>query len=172
MNSRFKHIFRGAVIAAAALALAGGAFAQGHRGGGGHYGGGHYVHGGGAWHGGHYGGWYGSRGPGYFWGGVGLGVGLGLAGYYASPWYAEPDYVVVDPPVVYSAPAPVPYRAVAPVNAAPVIYPRNGQTAAQTEVDSNACSQWAGSQPHATTDSSVFQRAIAACMDGRGYTLR
>ena len=53
-----------------------------------------------------------------------------------------------------------------------MIYPRNGQSAAQTDSDGNACSQWAGTQPNATSNASVFQRAFAACMDARGYTIR
>ena len=75
--------------------------------------------------------------------------------------------MVADPPVVYDNPQPVP-----PADPQPVIYPRNGQSAAQTDADSNACSQWAGAQPNATVDPSVFRRAIGACMDARGYTVR
>ena len=166
------------VIASASLALVSGAQAQGHSGRGG---GGQSAHAGpGGYHGGgHYGGQrYGDRrgGNGWVWGGLGLGLGLGLAGYYASPWYAtEPGYVIVDPPVVYDNPqpvygTPVPVRSSAPPQ--PVIYPRNGQGAAQTDADADACSQWAGKQRNATVDASVFQRGIAACMDARGYTLR
>ena len=159
---------RALAVACASLALLGGAQAQVHGSRGGH-GGGHFVHGGGPGfvHGGHY-------GP-RFWGGVGLGLGLGWAGYYGSPWYVDPGYVVVGPPVVYSYPQPVP--AMTPVPAPqsapqPVIYPRNGQTAAKTDSDGNACSEWAGAQPNATTDASVFHRGFAACMDARGYTVR
>jgi hypothetical protein len=53
-----------------------------------------------------------------------------------------------------------------------VIYPRKGQTAAQTDADANACSEWAGKQPNATLDASVFRRGTQACMDARGYTVR
>lgn len=126
-------------------------------------------------HGGYRGGYYGGHGhyggSGWVWGGLGLGLGLGLANYYAYPWYAAPSYVLVDPPVVYANPvygAPVPTRR-AP---APVIYPRNGQSAETTDADANACSEWAGRQPNATVDNSVFQRGMAACMDARGYTVR
>lgn len=144
---------RALAVACASLALLGGAQAQVHGSRGGH-GGGHFVHGGpGFVHGGHH-------GP-RFWGGVGVGVGLGWAGYYGPPWYVDPGYVVVGPPVVYGYPQPV-----------PVIYPRNGQTAARTDSDGNACSEWAGAQPNATTDASIFHRGFAACMDARGYTVR
>lgn len=167
-------------LACASLALCAGAQAQGHgQRGGGHFahGGasaGHFAHGGasaGHFHGGFRGGpRWGYRGGGWpVWGGVGLGIGLGLGSYYyGAPWYATSlDYVVVDPPVVYANPQPVP--AAGPQ---PVIYPRTGQSTAQTDADGNACSQWAGAQPNATVDPSVFRRAISACMDARGYTVR
>jgi hypothetical protein len=128
---------------------------------------------GGYYHGGYYrGGW----GAGPLWGGVGLGIGLGLAsGYY----YDRPDYVVVDQPPVYYAPAPVyappPPPIPVPVAAAPaepIFYPRSGQSATQAEADRQACNRWATTQPRAMSDASVFQRATFACMDGRGYTAR
>ena len=59
-----------------------------------------------------------------------------------------------------------------PSRAAPVIYPRNGQSAAQLEFDQRECNRWATTQQAAMADSSVFNRAVEACMDGRGYTLR
>jgi hypothetical protein len=177
-----RSIVRTAAIAFAALALvAADAHAQ-RSGGGAAYvgngrGGSAYVGHGGGYHGGH--GHYGG-GSGWVWGGLGLGLGLGLANYYAYPWYAAPSYEVIGPPVVYASPpavysAPVPvYSAPVPARRAPapVIYPRNGQSAATTDADANACSEWAGKQPNATVDDSVFQRGIAACMDARGYTLR
>ncbi|MFA6262652.1 MAG: hypothetical protein WC760_14400, partial [Bacteroidia bacterium] len=54
----------------------------------------------------------------------------------------------------------------------PEIYPRNGQSAQQTEGDRQECNRWAVTQPSAVADASVFQRAVEACMDGRGYTMR
>ena len=86
-----------------------------------------------------------------------------------------PDVVYVPQPAplpapVYVAPAPA---YVAPSRAAdPVIYPRNGQSSAQLEADHRDCNRWATTQPKAMADSSVFNRAVDACMDGRGYTLR
>lgn len=150
-------------------------------------------------HGG-YGGGYRSSGPG--WGGVGLGLGLGIglgwlgASRYAysygppvySGYYGAPGYVLIDqPPVVYrEVPPPVVYREVprplyrevparepAPVSRPdPIIYPRHGQSAQQTEADRQECNRWATTQPSAMSDASVFNRATEACMDGRGYTLR
>jgi hypothetical protein len=145
------------------------------------------------------GGYRGGHGPG--WGAVGIGLGLGVGlgwlagsrhGYssyssysYGPPVYssvivpAYPSYVYMDPPsVVYrEVPAPV-YREVPrrePVSKAPpepIIYPRNGQDAQQLEADRQECNRWATTQPSAMADSSVFNRATEACMDGRGYTMR
>ena len=135
---------------------------------------------GGHWHGGGYhGGYHGYRGGGWGWGpafGLALGVDLALASrpYYGGyGYYDYPSTVVVAPPptVVYeSRPAVV---APAPSSAPdPVIYPRSGQSAAQTEADMRECNSWATRQPRAMADGSVFQRATAACMDGRGYSIR
>ncbi len=159
-----------ATLTAAMLALAPlPADAQGRHGG--------YRHGGGAY--GH-----GYWGPGPFWGGVGLGLGIGLGSYYyGAPGYpVYPGYVLVEPPPVYypvPAPPTPPAAAAAPTTAPaaltstePVIYPRNGQSPAQTEADRQACNRWATTQQAAMADASVFNRATAACMDGRGYTLR
>ena len=161
-TTTLRSAVRTLALACASLALCAGAQAQAH----GQRGGGHFAHGGistGHFHGGFRGGpRWGYRGGGWpVWGGVGLGIGFGLGSYYyGAPWYVtSPDYVVVDPPVGYANPQPV-------------IYPRQGQSAAQIDADSDACSQWAGAQPNATVDPSVFRRAISACMDARGYTVR
>jgi hypothetical protein len=144
-------------------------------GGGFHGGRGGWGHGGGHWGGGYW-------GPGPFWGGIGLGIGLGALAYYGAydgyyypyPGYvvSDPGYVVVNPPpanVVPSTGQPVPNVARA---ADPIFYPRNGQSAAQTETDRQDCNRWATTQAGAMNDASIFQRATFACMDGRGYTAR
>jgi hypothetical protein len=110
---------------------------------------------------------------------VTLGFG-GLPYYYANGVYysavpggyevvAPPPGAESAPPVAAPAPA-VPAPPAAPVE--PVVYPRNGQNAAQTEADLRECNRWATTQPSAVADASVFQRAVAACMDAHGYTLR
>ena len=103
----------------------------------------------------------------------------GVPYYYADDVYyaVAPGrgYVVVAPPagidpnMTVAPPAPP-----APVAAAPdpIFYPRNNQSAAQTEADRRDCNAWATSQPNAMADAKVFQRATDACMDGRGYTVR
>lgn len=144
------------------------------------------------------GGYRGGHGPG--WGAVGIGLGLGVGlgwlagsrhGYtrhsygppvYSSvivPAYPSYGYVYAEPPSVVYREVPVPvYREVPrqePVAKAPpepIIYPRNGQNAQQIEADRQDCNRWATTQPSAMADSSVFNRATDACMDGRGYTLR
>ena len=129
---------------------------------GGHGGG--YGGRGGRYYGGYYGGYPGGWCCGW---GVGLGAGLLLA----SPWvYPGPTTVIVEqPPQVYAAP-PAPAPAAAPSRPEPVIYPRNGQSAQQLEADRQECNRWATTQPAALNDSSVFMRAVDACMDARGYT--
>ena len=111
--------------------------------------------------------------------------------YYANGVYyaASPGqgYVVVQPPpgaetaqmsapvAVVPAPAPIPVPIPAPAPKAPpvpVIYPRNGQSATQTEADRQECNRWATTQASALADGEVFQRSVAACMDAHGYTVR
>jgi hypothetical protein len=111
--------------------------------------------------GGHHGGYYRGGGWGWGWGGLVL----------ATPWIygpvvvTQPSTVIVETPQQPAATLPVP-----PSRPEPVIYPRNGQTAEQTEADRQACNRWATTQPAALSDSTVFMRAVDACMDGRGYT--
>jgi hypothetical protein len=96
--------------------------------------------------------------------------------YYANGVYYAPagydGYTVVPPPpdaddalgrTHEPAPKPAPD---------PIIYPRNGQSAQQTEADRQDCNRWATTQPSAMADASVFHRAVQACMDGRGYSMK
>ena len=97
--------------------------------------------------------------------------------YYANGVYYAPapgqGYAVVNPPPEAEAAQPVP-PAPPPARPLPdpVIYPRNGQGPQQTEADRQDCNRWATTQPKAMADATVFQRAVEACMDGRGYTVR
>lgn len=117
-------------------------------------------------------------GPGPFWGGVAVGVGVGLGSYYyGRPYYYPPGYVIVETaPVVVREAQPVPPApAREPVSRAapePIFYPRDGQSAAQTEADRTECNRWATTQQSAMSDASVFHRATLACMEGRGYVVK
>ncbi|CAD5370613.1 conserved exported hypothetical protein [Rubrivivax sp. A210] len=106
---------------------------------------------------GHGGGW---RHRGYYGGGV----------VFGGPIYWPP--VVYEPPIVVVQAPPTPPAAPAPSRADPVVYPRNGQDGTQTEADRQACDRWATTQPAALADAAVFKRAVEACMDARGYTLK
>ncbi len=95
--------------------------------------------------------------------------------YYANGAYYAPvpgGYSVVTPPPGADAAQPVPVAPPAKAPPDPIIYPRSGQSPAQTEADRQDCNRWATTQPTALGDREVFQRAVAACMDGRGYTVR
>lgn len=99
--------------------------------------------------------------------------------HYRGRWYAPlglrwvlivpPPGLVLPPPA--AAPPDRPARPAAPPRPDPVIEPRNGQSAEQTEADRRDCNRWATTQPAAVADAAEFQRAVGACMDGRGYTL-
>ncbi len=104
----------------------------------------------------------------------------GLPYYYANGTYYRPvpdGYVVTAAPPdvgtaqVVTAP-PVPVAVAAPPRPDPIIYPRNGQPPEQLENDRRDCNRWATTQPNAQADTSVFNRAVEACMDGRGYTMK
>jgi hypothetical protein len=111
---------------------------------------------------------YHGHGHGHYRGGWGWGWGIGPV--LLSPWVYPQVVTVVQPaPVVLEVPAAAPPQ---PARPDPVIYPRNGQTAQQQEADRQECNRWATTQPAALADSSVFMRAVDACMDGRGYTTR
>jgi hypothetical protein len=119
--------------------------------------------------------------------------------YYANGVYYAPapgqGYTVVAPPPgaeadpddpgasAYAAPPPQPgypeqnagqpsyaqQNAVQPTE--PVVYPRNNQTPQQVASDKTDCFRWATqNSPGASAD--VYQRSFAACMDGRGYSVR
>jgi len=96
----------------------------------------------------------------------------GLPYYYANGAYytsAPGGYVVVAPPAETPTMTALPSP---PPKPDPVIYPRNGQSAEATEADRQDCNRWATTQPAAMNDASVFNRAVEACMDGRGYSMR
>jgi hypothetical protein len=53
------------------------------------------------------------------------------------------------------------------------MYPKNGQSAEQQAADKAACQQWASQQAgQVAQNGSDYQRAMAACVEGRGYSAR
>jgi hypothetical protein len=191
MKTLARSIALVACFAGAAALVPDSALAAGGRG---FSGSGHSFNGGAGWHGGRGGGFHGGPGfhrgfsrPGFFWGGVGVGLGIGAVGYYNgwwgpygyAPYYYDGYYYDQAPAVVVSPAAPVDpaTRSGQPVpqssrSADPIFYPNKGQSAATTEADRRECNRWATGQSGAMTDASIFQRATLACMEGRGYTVR
>ncbi len=95
--------------------------------------------------------------------------------YYANGVYyatAPGGYAVVNAPPQADAAVAQPSPSPTPPRPDPIFYPRTGQSAEKTEADRQECNRWATSQPAALNDASVFSRAVDACMDGRGYTVR
>jgi hypothetical protein len=115
----------------------------------------------------------------YWWGGIPY--------YYANDAYYtwSPDYngyVATDPP---AGPAdndsqPPPGSAQAPASGQTYNYPKNGQTDEQQASDRYQCHQWAVSQSGydptrngaAIAGQDDYHRALTACMEGRGYSVR
>jgi hypothetical protein len=112
---------------------------------------------------------------------------------------SERQYQVVAPPPgadsASAAPSdavpPPPSASGAPIGGSPVgdnlfVYPRNGQTAEQQANDRYECHRWAVDQSgfdptpsgggvapeQAAAGRADYRRAIEACLDGRGYTVR
>lgn len=175
-------------VAALALATAAGVAspAMAH----GYYHGGYY-----------HGGWHGSSAGWWVGGALALGAAGAIiaansrpAVVYTAPVYAAPVYAA--PPVVYSAPVyPAPVYAAPPVAyAAPpatepapattgnlIAYPARGQSQAQQTRDRSECQGWAMNQsgydpvhPNQWTTGVMvdsYNRAMSACMTGRGYSV-
>lgn len=97
--------------------------------------------------------------------------------YYANDAYYIWDpgyngYVATDPPPVASAAAPPP-AAPAAAGAQIFMYPKNGQSAEQQREDRIACERWAADQVgNGGSDSDEYRRAMTACAEGRGYSVR
>jgi hypothetical protein len=169
-----------------------GSYSGYHGGYGGYHGGYH-----GGWHGGYHGGWYGRYHRGWYYGGWWYPWAVifpFLPFYYETIWIGGYPYYYADG--IYYAPAPGGYMVVNPpqgaVNqiqpSAPsveqlFIYPRKGQSEKQQAEDRYQCHRWAVDQtgydptrPAGGVPSvqkhADYQRAMAACLDARGYTAR
>jgi hypothetical protein len=110
----------------------------------------------------------------------------GVPYYYADNVYYswQPDqngYAVVDPPDNADAPSPPPPAADTPPTDL-MIYPKNGQSKEQQAADQYECNNWAKgqtgfdpTQPGGGVSGNVdaarnnYDRAMSACLQGRGY---
>lgn len=166
----------------------------------GHYGGYHGgyggYHGGYGWRGGY--GWqggYGFYGP-WGWGGLGLGLYFAtLPVYYSTVWWGGVPYYYADNTYYRWNGAVSQYETVSPppellqqgaaqtADAADLIaYPKNGQSQEQQGTDRYQCHRWAvdktGFDPTQVASAPVpgkrseYIRAQAACLEGRGYSVK
>jgi hypothetical protein len=102
---------------------------------------------------------------------------------YYSPYYAPPTVIIREQPPVYFQPAP----SVTPSSTERIfIYPRQGQSEELQAKDRYECHSWAVSQTHYDPTQPArgmpeaqlnqmradYQRAMGACLDGRGYTMK
>jgi len=180
-------------------AAVGGHYAGGYGGRGyggrGYYGGGYgRYYGGWGWRGG----WGGYWGPwGWGWGGLGLGLYFAtLPYYYTTYWWGGVPYYYADNTYyrwnsgvgeyeTVSPPAEVQGQANAQgpsTTSGLIAYPKNGQSDEQAGKDKFECHQWAVSQTGfdptqagggaAPAKRSDYFRAQAACLEGRGYSVK
>jgi len=89
-------------------------------------------------------------------------------GFWGFGW--APGYVVVAPRVEAWPGADAQPMVAMPPD--PVFTPRNGQDAAQTEADRQACNRWATTQPDAMSNARTFHQMTLGCMESRGYSVR
>ncbi len=95
---------------------------------------------------------------------------------------AYDGYVATDPPPVAdssiaadgAAPSAGPRPATVRRVAGQIfMYPKNGQSAEQQATDKAECQQWARQQAgEVAQNGSDYQRAMTACVEGRGYSAR
>jgi hypothetical protein len=119
----------------------------------------------------------------------------GIPYYYANDVYYtwSPDYsgyVATDPPPVADSSGAGPTAAAPPVDGqypgagAPLnqpiaqaeaprmfMYPKNGQNDEQQRTDKLDCEKWASDQVGLGTNGPDYQRALGACIQGRGYSI-
>jgi hypothetical protein len=148
--------------------------------------------------GGYYGGYYGYRGwyGGYYpwgWGAVGPGPYFAALPYYYPTYsYSGAPYYYAGNTYIYGRPALAQYQIAAqPLDARSerrpdwselVVYPKNGQNQYQQTLDRYECYRWAVSQlgydPTSAGGGTVrrdltdYNRAQAACLTARGYSVR
>jgi hypothetical protein len=142
-----------------------------------------------------YGGYYGYRGwyGGYYpwgWGAVGPGPYFAALPYYYPTYaYGGAPYYYAGNTYIYASPALAQYQIAAqprserrPDWSELVVYPKNGQSQYQQTLDKYECYRWAVSQlgydPTSAGGGTVrrdltdYNRAQAACLTARGYSVR
>jgi hypothetical protein len=156
---------------------------------------------GGAWRGGYWNGGFWPRcyyGAGFAWFLPILPLAYATYWYGGVPYYYADDvyytwnptydgYVVTDPPPVADASGSADVAAPAPGDAGaqtgqypsgPIagqifMYPKNGQSAEQQASDKAECQRWASEQAgQVAQNGSDYNRAMVACVEGRGYSAR
>ncbi len=103
----------------------------------------------------------------------------GTSYYYANGAYYAPaagtsGYVVVNPPASRSNVEVTPEPARPPASEV-FAYPREQQGHEQIERDRSECEDWAADEVNKMNGHTVdgdYQRALSACLEGRGYTVR
>ena len=128
-------------------------------------------------HGGGHGGWW------VPWAVIG-GAAILTAPYYYAPYYSPPPVIIREQPPVYIQPSPA---VVPPSTERFFIYPRQGQSEELQAKDRYECHRWAvsetgydptqpsaGDMPEAQWNQkrADYPRALGACLDGRGYTMK
>ena len=134
-----------------------------------HYGAPYYYHGSS---------WYRPYGPGY---GVAISV---LPPFYTTLWYGGSPYYYADNTYYTYRPERREYVVTEPPGGSDEIYvyPKDGQSDERQSIDRDQCHQWAvartGFDPTQvarttiTTKRADYRRAEAACLEGRGYSVR
>lgn len=138
----------------------------------------------------HYGGsWYRPYGPRYAVLAPAFGIGISvLPPFYSTVWFGGSPYYYADNTYYTYRPERREYVVTEPPRGSDevFVYPKEGQSEAQQSTDRDQCHQWAvartgydPAQPPgsvANTDMTSkradYRRAEAACLDGRGYSVR
>ena len=162
----------------------------GYYGTGGYYGRGYYT--GAYWNGGYWNGGFWPRayyGVGFSWFLPILPLSYATYWYSGIPYYYANDvyytwnphysgYTAIDPPPVAEQSGAAVSPDAAPISDGAVagqifMYPKNGQSAEQTATDKAECQQWAAQQAGEVAQNAPdYRRAMAACAEGRGYSVQ
>jgi hypothetical protein len=91
----------------------------------------------------------------------------------AGPVVGVPPGVQITQPGSYGGPPPRPGVETVPrVPAGMNIHPTQGQSRDRMRSDERLCANMAAGEPQSATDLGHYERAVAICLEGRGYRLR